>query len=81
MWGFGLTVITIFWLMATCLGMWWMISVEASWRRFAWGSAMVLLPVLGVFLWMVFGEEGDFPLAQKMESSAEKDESSSEKTV
>lgn len=79
MWGFGLTIITIFWLLVTCLGMWWMISVETSWKRLAWGSGMLILPVLGVFLWMIFGEEGDFPLAQKMDLSAEKDEPGSEK--
>lgn len=81
MWGFGISLITIIWLITTCLGMWWMISVETSWKRFAWGTGMLLLPVFGVFLWMIFGEQGDFPLAQKMELSAEKDEPGSEKTA
>lgn len=80
MWGFAITIITIFWLLITCLGMWWMITVETSWKRLAWGAGMLILPVLGVFLWLIFGEEGDFPLAQKMDLSAEKDEPGSEKT-
>lgn len=57
-----------------------MITVETSWKRLAWGAGMLILPVLGVFLWLIFGEEGDFPLAQKMDLSAEKDEPGSEKT-
>lgn len=81
MWGFGLTIITIFWLLTTSLGIWWMVSVESSWRRIAWGCGMVLLPVLGVILWMIYGREGAFPTSQNMQISAEKDSVDPEKTA